>query len=105
MKEKYVEAVASLLTAEAAKTGLLIEAGWAGYALSLSKGASQEQIDETKMAFFAGADHLYSSIMNTLDPGVEETADDMKKMEQIHNELGRFRERLKLRFAKTKGRA
>lgn len=82
-----------------------IEAGWTGYALTIPKTATQAQIDETKMAFFAGADHLYCSIMNTLDPGVEETPDDMRKMKQIHNELERFRKRLKLRFTEPKGRA
>lgn len=104
MKEKYVEAVASLVTKEAANRGVLIEAGWTGYALALPKDLTKEQFEELKFAFFSGADHLFCSIMNMMDPGHEETEADLHKMSQIHEELERFRKKLKLRLMESKGR-
>lgn len=103
-KDKLIQEAATLLTKKAMDAGLIIEAGWLGYSLIFPKDAGQVQIEETKMAFFAGADHLYSSIMNALDPGDDETPTDIRRMELIDTELGRFREKLKLRFTKIEGR-
>jgi hypothetical protein len=41
-------------------------------------------------AFFAGAQHLFASIMVIMDPGAEPTAADLARMSQIHEELERF---------------
>jgi hypothetical protein len=79
------------VTKELADQGKLIEAGWAGYRLMvIPHEAPQIQIDECRLAFFAGAQHLFSSIMNMLDPDGEPTDADVKKMDLIHTELQRF---------------
>lgn len=71
--------------------GKLIEAGWCGLRLAaISPDAPQIQIDEMRMAFFAGAQHLFASIMGILDPGEEPTDADLKRMDQIHAELAAF---------------
>lgn len=79
------------ITKELAEKGLLIEAGWEGYRLLvLSPDAPQIQLDECKLAFFAGAQHLFASIMNMMDEGREPTDADERKLELIHIELQRF---------------
>lgn len=79
------------LTKELADEGKLIEAGWAGYKLAvLPKNASEIQISECRLAFFVGCQHLYGSIMSMLDPGPNETPNDLNRMELIDKELRHF---------------
>ncbi len=80
--------------------GLLIEAGWVGLRKVWFKEAMpQDVVDHCRMAFMAGAAHLYASMMNALEtPGNDEpTANDLRRMELIHNELMNFNNELKLR--------
>lgn len=86
--------------------GLLIEAGWAGLRLTaMHPEAPPNQLDEMRMAFFAGAQHLFSSIMGILEPDAEPTAKDLIRMDQIDKELKRFLEEFKLRTARPGGSA
>jgi hypothetical protein len=81
------------LERELAEKGKLIEAGWVGLRLAaIPETAGALQLDEMRMAFFAGAQHLFGSIMGgVLDPGDEEpTAADMRRMDNIHAELAAF---------------
>ena len=76
--------------------GLLIEAGWVGYRLAvISPDAPAIELEECKLAFFAGAQHLFSSIMTILDSDREPTADDMRRMSLISDELEEFGNKLK----------
>lgn len=71
--------------------GKLIEAGWVGLKLvSIPEGAPQIQLDEMRNAFFAGAQHLWASIMGILEPNAEPTANDLRRMDLIDKELGAF---------------
>ena len=71
--------------------GLLIEAGWQTLKmLSLPPNAPQIQIDEMRNAFFAGAQHLFASIIEMLDPEAEVTETDMRRMDAIEKELQNF---------------
>lgn len=71
--------------------GLVIEAGFAGLRLmAIPKDAPQIQVDEMRMAFFAGAQHILSSVMSALDEGAEPTEADMKRMDNVNAELERF---------------
>lgn len=72
-------------------SGKPIEAGWALYRHQvLPRECSQAQLDETRKAFFAGAQHLFGSIMTMLDPGTEPTDADLTRMDRIHEELAAF---------------
>jgi biotin synthase-like enzyme len=78
--------------------GLLIEAGWVGMKMmSISDNAPKIQIDEMRMAFFAGAQHLWGSIMTVLEPDAEPTENDLKRMDLIHKELEQFLAQYKAR--------
>lgn len=69
----------------------LIEAGWRSYELIvMNENAPDIQRKETRMAFFAGAQHLFGSIMVILEPGTEPTEKDLARVNQINTELRNF---------------
>ena len=71
--------------------GKLIEAGWVGYKLGvLPPDAPDIQISECRLAFFAGCQHLFGSIMSMLDPGEEPTESDLNRMTLIERELTEY---------------
>lgn len=71
--------------------GLPISGGWASYKmLVMPKEAGAVQLEETRKAFFAGAQHLYSMIMHGLTEGSEPTETDLKRMQNIETELAAF---------------
>jgi len=71
--------------------GRLVEAGWVGFRLAaIPSHAPKAQLEEMRSVFFAGAQHLFSSIMTVLDPGQDPTEPDLARMEQIASELERF---------------
>src|SRR5262245_12640166 len=80
------------LTRELIEQGKLIEAGFVSYRLTvMSPDAGKLQLEETRMAFFAGAQHLFGSLMSSsLDPGAEPTEGELARMDHIHNELQTF---------------
>jgi hypothetical protein len=93
------------LSQELTARGLLIEAGYVGLRLAaMAPDASEVQVREMRMAFFAGAQHLFASIMGILDPGDEPTDADLKRMDNIAAELGRFERELRASLP-TKGNA
>ncbi len=49
-----------------------------------------DQRDQLRTAFFAGAQHLFGSIMGMLEPGTEPTEKDLRRMDLIAHELSAF---------------
>lgn len=93
------------LTHKLINEGKLIEAGFVGFLLNCyPQRPTSEQHRQLHDAFMAGALHLFSSIMTTLDPGDEPTASDYQKLSKIDSELRAFGEKLALRID-TKGNA
>lgn len=71
--------------------GKLIESGWVGMRLACDlHDAPADQLREMRMAFFAGAQHLFASIMVIMDDDREPTAADLKRMGLIQTELDAF---------------
>lgn len=71
--------------------GRLIEAGWQSMRLMvLPPNAPEVQIVEMRKAFFAGAQHLFASIMAVLDEDREPTPADLRRVDLIHKELEAF---------------
>lgn len=86
-----VEELARKITKELSDAGKIIEGGWAGFRMmTMHKDAPQIQVDEMRSAFFAGAQHLLSSMMVAMDDGLEETEQDLKRMGLIAKELDDF---------------
>jgi hypothetical protein len=79
------------LQRQLADDGRLIEAGWVAMRLlTLPADTGPAQLHDMRMAFMAGAQHLFGSIMTILDPGTEETPADMRRMDLIDAELAAF---------------
>jgi hypothetical protein len=71
--------------------GKLIEAGWIGLRLAaISPDAGKVQLEECRTAFFAGAQHLFSSIMSIMEEDKEPTETDLRRMGLISDELTGF---------------
>ena len=71
--------------------GKLIEAGFIGLRLAaIHEGAGKAQLEEMRNAFFAGAQHLFASIMSVMDDDREPTDADLARMGLIQAELAVF---------------
>jgi len=102
-----VRALADQLTSELVDRGKLIEAGFAILRQqAIPPDASPTQIIEMRKAFFAGAQHLFGSIMSFLEPGQEPTEKDAERLDQVANELAQFATELEAEIGpKPKGTA
>ena len=95
-KRKAIRELAKKITQELSDQGKIIQGGWRGYELViLPEQAGPIQREEMRKAFFAGAQHLWASIMVFLDEGSEPTEKDLRRMSLIHKELDDFIEELK----------
>lgn len=71
--------------------GRLLEAGWVSLRVACDLiDAPQDQLREMRMAFFAGAQHLFGSIMTIMDEDREPTENDLRRMDLINTELEKF---------------
>jgi hypothetical protein len=94
------------LSRELTDKGKLIEAGWIGLRIAaVPLDAPAVQLHEMRNAFFAGAQHLFSSIMTILDPGAEATEKDMARMDLIDRELRAFINDFTIRNIPSEGSA
>lgn len=79
------------LERELTDKGKLIEAGWVSLRLAaIPEEAGKTQLEEMRSAFFAGAQHLFGSIMSILDDDREPTPADLRRMDMINAELEVF---------------
>jgi len=83
--------IAIELTKKLADEGKLIEAGFAAMQVLMLQNASAAQVRDMRIAYMAGAEHLFRSITAVMDPGLEETERDMRRMTLINDELERWR--------------
>lgn len=89
------------LTRELTDKGKLIEAGWIGLRLAaIPLDAAPIQLTDMRRAFFAGAAHLFSSILTMMDADAEPTAADLGRMDLIDEELRAFGQDLEREIAK-----
>ena len=100
-----VERLALDVSRKLANEGKLIAGGWAAYCVTTDLKPDNPQYDELKIAYESGAEHLFSSIMGTLDEDREPTDADMRRMDLIYAEIQDIRERVKLRVQSSKGNA
>jgi hypothetical protein len=86
--------------------GKLVETGWLGYRTAvISPRAPDVQVRECRMAFFAGAQHVYASLMTMLEPGEDPTTADLGRMQALDDELRRFADDFALNQTPTEGSA
>lgn len=71
--------------------GKLVEAGWHGLSLILvDEFSSPEHRADMRLAFFAGAHHMFTAVMQALDDDDEPTEADLIRMDMIDKELREF---------------
>jgi hypothetical protein len=93
------------LTRSLMDEGKLIEAGWIAMRLAcIPLDAPAVQLQDMKMAFMAGAHHLFASVLGGMEDDNEPTATDMRRMELIDAELMAFTEELKAWVARGPSR-
>lgn len=91
------------LNQELLNAGRPIEAGFAALRhMAIAPGAPDAQVREMRWSFFAGAQHLLSVMMATLDPRNEPTEQDLVRLEQMMAELECFESEL-VQFMPTAG--
>jgi hypothetical protein len=94
------------LTKRLADEGKLIEAGWVALRIQcIALDAPANQLHEMRLAYMAGAQHLFASMIGMLDEDREPTEADMNRIDLVHQELEAFRGELELWAAKAKGKA
>lgn len=104
--EPHLRVLVTTLSKRFVDKGLIIEAGWVAFSeITIPKDASSAQMNDMRTAFYAGAQHLFGSIMTILDPGDEPTDADLARMDQIDRELREFYEYMKLKYDAPKGRS
>lgn len=87
--------ISDTILEELAKKGLIVEGGWqAMRAIAIPPDAPEVQLKSMRMAYYGGAQHLFSAIMSIMDPDDEVTPKDLERMTQIHNELEAWRKEI-----------
>lgn len=100
-QQKVHDAIADSLIAQ----GKLIAGGFEIFrSVVLATHATDAQVEDLRIAWFAGAQHVFSSIMATLDEGEDATEADLQRMKNIADELDSFKHDLALRMTPTKTR-
>jgi hypothetical protein len=82
---------ATQLTKDLADKGKLIAGGFAALVMIRFRHCTVAELRNLQIAYMAGAEHLYSSMMNIMDADAEPTDVDMQRMELIHDELMAWR--------------
>jgi hypothetical protein len=86
-----LRAIVDELTRKLTSEGKIIGAGWAGYhLLVIPANAPQVQVDESRNAFYAGAQHLFGSLMSILTDDAEPTEGEILRIARIDEELKLF---------------
>lgn len=84
--------------------GKLIEAGWTMFRKAVVRpDAPAQQLQDMRLAFFAGAQHLFGSINAIMTEDREPTEADLSRMTSIDRELRAFIEQFKAGLAKRGG--
>lgn len=103
-----VDQAALDLTRKLANDGRILEGGFAAYVVVSKIGIDDPALPKLRDAYMSAAEHLWSSIMATLDPGKTETPADMRRMDSIQSELDAWRAQKMAALARsmrTKGSA
>jgi hypothetical protein len=92
------------ILSEWADKGEILKGGFMVFrAAMLPIDATPGQIEAARYAFMAGAQHLFASIMATLDEDKEPTEKDLRVMELISKELSTWDDEARLRFTDVGG--
>jgi hypothetical protein len=88
------------ITRELEDEGRQVEAGWQVFrVLTMRHCTSIVELDKAREAFFAGAQHLFASILEGCsEPDADDRTDELKRMDKISAELDRFVEQFDRKY-------
>lgn len=105
-KRELFDQIIHKTTEELVDQGKLIMAGFAAYRKTvMSPDAPEIQVRECFLAYMAGCQHLWASMLEFLEPGDEVTAKDEKRVDLIFKELQEISGHLYQVAYPTKGKA
>lgn len=84
-RELHKEAVGLMLD-----EGTVIETGFRALRLLMPPDAPESMVRQMRKAFFAGAMHVWSSMLAVLDQESQYTENDLRRMIGIQSELNKF---------------
>ena len=90
-KNRIVHLASLELTKGLIDQGKLIEAGFLIYDKLFLSDVSPAARDLARVTFMAGAEHVFASIMSSLDPGDDPTPADLDRLDSIDTELKSWR--------------
>src|SRR5262249_15211183 len=103
-KHQRIQQIATDVTRDLMDKGKLIEAGFAAFrSIVIPKDAPDIQVREMRLAFLAGAEHVFSSMLTGLDPDAEPTDADLRRMQLIQDEIDEIRATLSERVHPAQG--
>lgn len=97
-----VDTVSELLSHFGVNQGALIEMGFAAFMATVAKDCPPSDAPRLRQVYFAGAQHLFASIMQILDPGEDATEADLARMGAIASELEAWADSERRRWADQK---
>jgi hypothetical protein len=104
-KRAQIQPLVTEITRMFVDQGKLIEAGWIVLRIMAAPDDwSEEMLDEMRNAYFAGAQHLFASMMSVMEEGAEPTEADMRRVSAINDELNAFIKAYKLKRVRPAGR-
>lgn len=95
----------SIMAKELLNQCKIVEGGFSGYKTHIfPSGLPPFQEEELRNAFFAGAQHLYGTMMAVFSEAGDPSDEDMRNMDAIHTELKEFIKSFKVKhFADSRG--
>lgn len=95
-REEAIRDTAQKIQQHLADQGKVMEGGWQAFEFLCGlQNAPTIQKREMRRAYFAGAQHLFAVLLNTLDSDREPTAADLNRVDLVHKELEAFVAQLK----------
>jgi hypothetical protein len=103
-REQDVKELVRALSAQAVKEKKLIQFGFTAFRkMCIPADASAAQLADMRMAYMAGAQHLFGSIFQLMTSDPDPTEADMDVMSAIGEEMDAFTQEIKLRTATPGG--
>jgi len=97
-KRRVVHEAVHGISGAAADKGSLMEIGFAAFVATATPPIPDKDLRQWRDAYFAGAQHLWASVMDVLDEGSEPTDRDLRRMDLVHHELEAWRDDINARM-------
>lgn len=104
-RDEMIHEAGTALTKKLLDDGRLLEAGWHIFrGTMLPAGLAPQSLDRIRLAYLAGAEHVFSSMLSGMDEGDAETDAEIKRMENLSIEIAKAREELNAAAPRSQGR-